>query len=203
MSKIVLTAVLLAAASASAARAADAPAPAKAADTTLGGPLVKGVCLLSQDAVLANAKAAKAIEARLGQLKDQAQAEVNTARAPVDADLKALQADAARTPAPPAADIEARRVVIQARYQTLQELADQRNREIDATRTKALGRLSAEMQPILAGAYKAHGCGLLFNRNAVLAGNMGADLTAEVVKGLDAKIITLSFDREILPPPKK
>lgn len=196
MSKIVLAAAILAV-SASLAHAADAPAA-----QALGGPRIKGVCLLSQDAVLQNAKAAQAIDARLRQLKAQAQAEVNQGRVPIDADLKTLQADAARTPAPPAADIEKRRAAIQARYQTLQNLANQRNREIEATRLKAVGRLSTEMQPALAAAYKAHGCGLLFNRNAVLAGNMGDDLTSEVVKGLDAKITTLTFEREILPPAK-
>jgi Skp family chaperone for outer membrane proteins len=179
-----------------------APPPA-ASGAALEGPLVKGVCLLSQEAVLTNAKAAQAIDTRLKQLKTQAQSEVDGGRAPVDADLKILQADAAKTPAPAAADIEKRRVAIQARYQTLQELADQRNREIEATRAKAVGRLSVEMQPVLATAYRAHGCGLLFNRNAVMAGNMGDDLTAEVIRGLDAKITTMTFDREVLPPAQK
>ena len=59
------------------------------------------------------------------------------------------------------------------------------------------------MQPILAPIYKAHGCGLLLNRNAVMGGNMDGDLTAEVVKALDAKITTMTFDREVLPPAAK
>ena len=195
MSKRLLAAAILAAC-ASLAQAAEAPPAAQA----LGGPLIKGVCLLSQEAVLQNAKAALAMDARLKQLKDQAQAEVDRSRAPVDADLRALQADAARTPAPPAADIEKRRAAIQARYRTIQDLADLRNREIEATRLKAVGRLSSEMQPVLAAAYKAHGCGLLLSRTAVLAGNMGGDLTADVVKGLDARIASMSFERETLPP---
>ena len=199
MSRLLLAAVMLAMSAGAVAQAADAPAAANA----LTGPLIKGVCLLSQDAVLQNAQAAKAIQARLNQLKQQAQAEVDTARAPVDADLKTLQADAAKTPAPSAADIEKRRAAIQARYHTLQDLADQRNREIEATQVKQFNRLSAEMQPILATAYKAHGCGLLLNRNGVLAGNMGGDLTPEVIKGLDAKVAASSFDREALPPQKK
>ena len=128
---------------------------------------------------------------------------MNGQRAPVDADLKVLQADAAKTPAPPAADLEKRRLAIQARYQPIQELADQRNREILATRQKALDSLSAQMQPVLATAYKAHGCGLLLDRNTVLGGNMSDDLTSDVVKGLDAKVATMTFDRESLPPAKK
>jgi Skp family chaperone for outer membrane proteins len=229
MSKTVLAALILAASAVSAAQAANPPAavpapaprpavsapaaarpaaapvraPGAAANGPLGGPLVKGVCLLSEEAVLANSKVAQAVNTRLNQLKAQAQAEVDAGRGPVDADLKTLQADAARTPAPPAADIQKRRLAIQARYQTLQDLADQRNREIEATRAKVLNRISADMQPVLAAVYRAHDCGLLFNRNAVLAGNMGGDLTGEVIRGLDAKITTMTFDREVLPPPAK
>ena len=202
MSKILLAAAILAVSTAPMARAADAPG-APAANPKLGGPLIKGVCLLSQDAVPANSKVAVAIDNRLKQIKAQAQAEVDAGRGPIDADLRTLQADAVKTPAPPAAEIERRRDAIQARFQTLQVLADQRNREFDATRVKALNRLSIEMQPILAPIYKAHGCGLLLNRNAVMGGNMDGDLTAEVVKALDAKITTMTFDREVLPAAAK
>ena len=66
--------------------------PAGAGQTELGGPAVAGVCLLSQQAVLANAKAGVAASARLKQLADQAQAEVDGERGPIQADAKALAA---------------------------------------------------------------------------------------------------------------
>jgi Skp family chaperone for outer membrane proteins len=204
MSKILLAAAILAVSVAPMAQAADAPKTktpaAPPAGEKLGGPLIKGVCFLSRQAVAANAKVGVAVAQRIAQLKAQAQAEVDAKRGPIDADARALQADAAKTPAPSAADIERRRAAIQVRYQALQSLVDERNREIQATEAKALSRVSAEMQPLLIAAYKAHGCGLLFDRNAVIDGNMGEDLTAEMVKDLDAKITTLTFDREVLPP---
>jgi Skp family chaperone for outer membrane proteins len=196
MSKVLLAALVVAAA-ASVARAADAPAVPQ---PQLGGPLVKGVCFLSEDTVLQTAKVAVAANQRLQALKTQAQAEINAARAPIDADFKALQADA---PKGPTADIEKRRVAIQARYQTVQDITDQRNREIEATRVKVIARLSGEMQPVLAQVYKARGCGLLLNRSSVIGGNMGGDLTDDVIKGVDAKAAPVAFDREILPPAKK
>jgi Skp family chaperone for outer membrane proteins len=195
MSKV-LPAALILLASASVARAADPPAVPQ---PQLGGPLVKGVCFLSEDQVLQTAKVAVAANQRLQALKTQAQAEINAARAPIDVDYKTLQADA---PKGPAADIERRRLAIQARYQTVQDVTDQRNREIEATRVKVIARLSGEMQPVLAQVYKAHGCGLLLNRALVIGGNMGEDLTAEVIKGVDARAAPIAFDREILPPAK-
>jgi Skp family chaperone for outer membrane proteins len=202
MSRTITAALAALAASAAVAHAASEPAPTATpkAQPSLGGPLIKGVCLLSEDVVLRDAKVSINANKRLQQLKDQAQAEVNAARAPIDADYKVLQADASKGPA---ADIEKRRLAIQARYQTVQEMTDQRNREIEATRVKAVGRISIELQPVVAAAYKARGCGLLFNRNAVLGGNLGGDLSDDVVKGLDARITSLAFDRENLPPPAK
>src|SRR2546430_540354 len=105
----------------------------------LGGPQIKGVCLLGQTAVLSQAKEAIA------------------ARAPIDVDFKALQAEASK--APPA-DVEKRRAAIQARYQSVQDLTDLRNREIEATNQKVVARIVAEVRPVIAAVYKAHGCGL-------------------------------------------
>lgn len=199
MSKILLAAAILAVSAAPMANAANAPA----ANATLGGPLIKGVCFLSKQAVVANAKVGQAAAERLKQLKAQAQAEIDATRGPIDVDGRALQADAAKTPAPPAADIERRRQALQARVQALQALADLRSREMQATEAKAVGRVGTDMQPIVAASYKAHACGLLLDRTMVIDGNMGEDLTAEVVKGLDAKVTTMTFDRESLSGPAK
>ena len=200
MSRIILAALAVLAASTTLAQAAPDPAATAKTQPSLGGPLIKGVCLLSEDVVMRDAQVGVNAYKRVQQLKDQAQAEVNSARAPVDADFKALQADA---PKGPPADIEKRRVAIQARYQILQDMTEQRSREIEATRVKAVERISLELQSVVAAVYKAKGCGLLLNRNAVLGGNLGGDLTVDVIKGLDAKITSFAFDRENLPSPAR
>ncbi len=175
-----------------------APAFAQAPAEGLGGPAVAGVCLLSQQAILVNAKVGAGATQRLQQLMAQAQAEVNRDRAPIDADLKALQAKA---PKEKPADLQKEQAALQARYQVVQAKADQRTRQVEATRLKVIQRVEAESQSVIATVYKAHGCGLLLDRNAVLGGNMSGDLTAEVVKALDAKITSFAFDLE--PPAAK
>lgn len=175
------------------AMAAETPAPTH---QDLGGPNVAGVCLLSQQAVLANAKAGVAASARLKQLSDQAQAEIDAERAPISADAKTLAAQKASLKP---ADFQQREQALGVRLQALQQKADLRSREIEATRVKALGRIANEAQPVIAQVYKAHNCGLLVDRNSVLGGNMSGDLTAAVVQGLDAKLATLTFERETLP----
>jgi Skp family chaperone for outer membrane proteins len=196
MSRILLLAglLVLSAAPALAQQAARAPAPAAApaAGQPLGGPQIAGVCLLSQAAVVANAKVGVAASARLKQLTDQAQAEVAADRASIEADAKQID------PLPAGADKTAKTQALSVRLQALQTKANLLNREIEATRVKALDRVAAQEQPIIAQAYTAHKCGLLFDRTSVLGGNMGGDLTADVVKGLDARMATITFDRETL-----
>jgi hypothetical protein len=47
--------------------------------------------------------------------------------------------------------------------------------------------------------YASKNCGVLFDRNAVLDGNMTNDISSSVVQGLDAKVTTISFNMEPVP----
>jgi Skp family chaperone for outer membrane proteins len=85
------------------------------------------------------------------------------------------------------------------RLQVVQQLAAQRGREIELTRQKALGQIATVEKPLITDAYKAKKCGLLFNRNTAMGGNFANDLTPDVVTALDAKMPTITFDREVEP----
>ncbi|WP_225010317.1 MULTISPECIES: OmpH family outer membrane protein [Novosphingobium] len=175
---------------------ATAPAPAAEAQG-LGGPLVPGVCLLAREAVIANSKVGIAAAARLKQIAAEAQAEIDAERKPLEAQMTVLRAQA------PTLTPDQRRAQEKAladKFAPIQAKADLRSREIERTRAKAIEAISAQAQPVIAAVYKEKGCGLLFDRASVLGGNYGNDLTAGVVKGLDAKITTLDIRRETLPP---
>jgi len=133
----------------------------------------------------------------LQQLTQESRDEVASIDKPIEAEAKALQAKRA-TLAP--AVVQEKQQALQARYNQMQALASQRDHEITATRDKVLGEVATYEGPVISDVYKARDCGLLLDRNAVLGGNMGGDLTAAVIQGLDAKITTLSFGRESLPP---
>jgi Skp family chaperone for outer membrane proteins len=162
----------------------------------LGGPTVPGVCLLSQEAVLANSKVGLAATERLRQLAQAAQGDLETERSAIESDAKALEAQKASLSA---TQLEQRRLALAQRAQALQAKVQERSRQVEATRAKAIGRIAQDAQPVIAQAYRAQGCGLLFSRDAVLGGNMTGDLTPAVVQGLDAKITTIDFDLEPAP----
>ena len=170
--------------------------PPPAAQQGLGGPLVPGICLLAREAVIANSKVGVFATARIRQLTSEAQAEVDGERKALETEAAAMQAQAAKlTPEQRAAQQK----TLSDKFAPIQAKASLRAREIERTRVKAVEAISAQAQPVIAAVYKERGCGLLIDRNSVLGGNYTNDLTAAVVKGLDARLTTLDIRREALP----
>ena len=168
------------------------PAAAQQAQP-LGGPVIPGVCLLSREAVFANAAAGKAASARLQELAAMAQTEIETERQPLETQLRALEGQ------PDNAARRQRAEALAGQWQALQQKAAHANQEVEATRLKAMERIANEAQPAIAQVYAAKACGLLLDRNSALGGNFANDLTAEVVQLLDSRLSTITFDRERLP----
>ncbi|GAA0778664.1 OmpH family outer membrane protein [Brevundimonas olei] len=160
---------------------------------SLGGPVIPGVCLLSREAVFANAAAGRAATARLQELAAAAQVEIEAERQPLEAELRALEAQ------PDNAARRQRAEALAGQWQTLQQKAAHASQEIEATRVKAMQRIANEAQPAIAQVYAAKSCGLLLDRNSALGGNFSNDLTVDVVEALDARISAISFERERLP----
>ncbi|WCM28055.1 OmpH family outer membrane protein [Sphingomonas sp. QA11] len=162
----------------------------------LGGPVIPGLCLLSRQEVLSTAKVAQAATARLRVLTEEAQKEIDTERKPVEADIQAFNAEQAKLSPE---QRKTRQESLQARLRPVEEKTRLRGAEIEATRNKAIERISTELQPVVAQVYTQRKCGLLLDRTAVIGGNMVNDLTQAVAQALDAKISTITFNRETVP----
>ncbi|MES2056267.1 MAG: OmpH family outer membrane protein [Pseudomonadota bacterium] len=171
-------------------------APAQPAAAPLGGPIIAGICLLSREAIFANAEVGKVATARLLELTKAAQAEIDNERTPLETEARTLETQRASLSAD---QLRQRSEAMANRWQALQQKAAHNGREIEATRAKALDRIATEAQPVIAQVYAGKNCGLLLDRGAALGGNYANDLTAGVVEGLNARIRTISFERERLP----
>jgi Skp family chaperone for outer membrane proteins len=162
-----------------------------------GAPAVPGLCVLSQNAVYANAKVGQAATARYREL-------TASLRAQLEPEQKAIQQAAAKLEAAkasmPAAQYQQQAQALGARVQNLRAQSGQDNRNLEATRVKALRQIAVLANPFISEAYKSHHCGAVFSRETMLVGNPGMDLTPLVVQGLDAKVATISFELEHLPP---
>ncbi len=162
----------------------------------LAGPLVNGVCLLSRQAVFANAKVGKAASSRLQQLATGAQNRFDTERAKLGDDVHAFQQQA---PSLPEASRQTQAQALEQRARALDAERQRDVQQLELTRAQAMAQIGRETQPMLVDLYKAKGCGLLLDRNAVLGGNFGNDLTGALIEALDHRITTISFNLAPLP----
>lgn len=161
----------------------------------LQGPLVAGICLLDREAVVTNASAGKSASEQLQRLTTEAQTALNQQQTQLDGELQQL---GLREPGLQESQLnDAQRAALQ-KVQGLQEQLQERRQQIDQARGRALQRISEEAQPLIAQVYAARKCGLLLDRTVVLGGNMGNDLTAEVVKALDQKLPSVEVKLEAL-----
>lgn len=185
--------------SATAAFAQAAPAPATtAAPTITHGAPIGGLCVVSVETAIGGSTVGKNVNTRLQQLVAQVNAELNAERSSIDNDAKALDAQRATLDQN---TLEQRASALQVRANALQRKAQLRDREIQATEQKQIGRVGAEVEPLIRQAYQQKGCSMLLNRQAVILANPATDLTPTVVAALNAKITQLTFDRERLDQP--
>ena len=179
--------------SASAQTAPAAAAPAGPAVTH--GPAIAGVCIFSSARAVGSSQVGKAVDTRLKTIIQQVNAELTGERTALDNEAKALDAKKATL----AQDVlEQQASALQVKANAWQRKGQLRQREVEATEQKALARVYQELDTPIKQVYQAQKCGMLINRESVMLANPSMDITDAVVTALDARIKTLTFDRERL-----
>lgn len=179
--------------SASAQTAPAAAAPAGPAVTH--GPAIAGVCIFSSARAVGSSQVGKAVDTRLKTIIQQVNAELTGERTALDNEAKALDAKKATL----AQDVlEQQASALQVKANAWQRKGQLRQREVEATEQKALARVYQELDTPIKQVYQAQKCGMLIDRESVMLANPSMDITDAVVTALDARIKTLTFDRERL-----
>ncbi len=182
---------------ASSASAQTPPAAAAAAAPIRHGAAVPGVCFYNFERALASSDVGKAVAARINVIAKEVEVELTNEEKALTTDIQGF--DRARaTMTPDAAEQRASQLTI--RRNALARKLDLRQRELQATRGKALDRIEQEMSPVVIATYQARSCAVLLT-GSVVTGNPQMDITDQVVTGLNAKIKTLTFNRERLDAP--
>ncbi len=180
----------------SGATAAFAQAPAApAVPQVVHGAPIAGLCYVSVERAIGESTVGKYVNTRLQQLVAQVSAELNAERTSLDNDAKTLDGQRATLDQN---TLEQRAAALQVRANAFQRKAQLRDREMEATRDKALGRIGDEMDPVIRQAYQAKGCSMLVNGQVVVLANPASDITPQGVTGLNAKVTQFAFDREHL-----
>jgi outer membrane protein len=177
------------------AMSSSALAQAPAVAPTAPGPVINGVCVINIEGAVASSTVGKYVNTRLQQLVAQVKAELTPEQTAIQNEGRTLQTQRASLDA---RTYQQRGEALQARFNTFQQKAELRDREIQATEQKAVGRIVQEMNPLIQQAYAQKNCGLLLRSNGVLAANPAMDITPQVVTALNAKITQFPFEREHL-----
>jgi outer membrane protein len=195
--------LLLAATQASAQTTTHKPAsPASASGSaaqpaiSYGAPIA-GVCVFYNDAALAESLVGKAAATRMQQIRAQISAELSGEQTSLQSDIKAFQDKRASLTQD---QIQAQGQPLEERAQALNQKATQRQRELEYTAQHVRVRISQAMEPLVRTVFEERHCSVLLNGEAVMAANPAMDLTSAVVTQLNAKMSTITFDRETPPP---
>jgi len=189
---------LVALAMTSAAMAQTAPAAAPAAPAVPAithGAALPGVCIFSSQRAVGASLVGQAVDARLKTIIQQVNAELTGERTALDTEAKALDAKRATLDQ---GTLEQQAAALQVKANAWQREGQQRQKEVEATEQKALSRVYQELDPAIKQVYQQRTCGLLLDRESVLLANPAMDITDGVVAALNARIKTLTFDRERL-----
>ena len=176
---------------------AQGAAPAPAAAPIRQGPPIAGYCVFSINEVLGASKVGQAVVGRLKVLSSQVSAELQPEADSIRADERTMESTQATTDA---ATLQAKRANLELRVANFEKREEQRQKEMQATQQKQFAVVLKELDPIMRDLYQQRGCSLLVDgdQGGVRLVNPAMDLSPQAVAGLDARIQTLTFDREHL-----
>lgn len=188
MKALIIAATAAASLIASAASAQQAPANP--------GPVIPGVCVYYNARLLAQSSAGQAVEARMQQLAQEVQGELQPYATSIQSDAQQLQASGSSLPAD---QLQQRRQALQQRAQEAQQLEATRENELRYTLGMQRQAITEAVSPILTALYQEKGCGLLLDRESVFMMNPAMDVTDLAIQRLNTALPTLSFNRMAVP----
>ena len=191
-SALLVLAGLAAAPGLASAQAATAPA----ANPNPMGPPIAGICLFGREGAIGNSKAGQATDARLHQLGQGVQAELQPEQQAIIAENNALKSGATTITA---LQREQRIAALGKRATAFTQLQQLRTAQLQTTRAQALDQILKPMDQVLGPISTSHHCSLVIERSATYGFNAAMDLTPAVVQALDARMPTITFN---LAPPE-
>ncbi|MFZ5669750.1 MAG: OmpH family outer membrane protein [Pseudomonadota bacterium] len=173
-------------------------AAAPAAPQLRYGAAIPGVCTYDGDKAVATSELGKFVMNRLKQIDAEVAAELKAEETAILNERKALET-AGATLGQEA--LEKRTADLQLRINAYARKKQLRGAELEATGRKAIVRVAQELDPIAVSVFQARNCSLLVGGDSVLIANPQMDITDQVIAGLNAKIKTITFNRERLDTP--
>lgn len=162
------------------------PAVAQAAQNNI--PLVVGT--LDLQTILKKSKAGQSLEQALLAKSKAINAEIGKTEQGLRAQRQQL--DQQRSSLPPA-DYQAKLAQLQKDFDKLRTTASAKRKELEAARNKGLEQISKTLDAVIRDIAQKRGLTLVINKSLVVMAAENWDITADVQKGLDAKLPKVSI----------
>ena len=147
------------------------------------------ILIVNTEQVFAQAKVGVSVREQLQDLAKKLQAEDKKGQDAIEAEAKKLTEQRALLKPE---DLQKKYEALQKKEADHQRKMRQKGQELQLGANKARSEIEAALRPIFAEIMKKNNATILLDQSVVLAGGVDLDVTAEVLKELDAKLTTIS-----------
>lgn len=147
------------------------------------------ILIVNTEQVFAQAKVGVSVRDQLQDLAKKLQAEDKKGQDAIEAEAKKLTEQRALLKPE---DLQKKYEALQKKEADHQRKMRQKGQELQLGANKARSEIEAAIRPIFAEIMKKNNATILLDQSVVLAGGVDLDVTAEVLKELDAKLTTIS-----------
>ncbi|MGB5949091.1 MAG: OmpH family outer membrane protein [Parvibaculum sp.] len=147
------------------------------------------ILIVNTEQVFAQAKVGVSVRDQLQDLAKKLQAEDKKGQDAIEAEAKKLTEQRALLKPE---DLQKKYEALQKKEADHQRKMRQKGQELQLGANKARSEIEAAIRPIFADIMKKNNATILLDQSVVLAGGVDLDVTAEVLKQLDAKLTTIS-----------
>lgn len=178
-----------------------APAPAMAQRGAAAS-----VIVMDYQRIISTSVAGRDLEARIRQIAEQMQAELQPESTAVQQEAQALQTATQGRSQDQIQRDSALRTRVQAfetRANALRQQQVARARDLEYTRQQAFNEFNRQLEPIVQEVMEARRAGVVLDRAGVQLVAEGVDATADIISRLDQRVRTINVTRQTAPAPQQ
>jgi Skp family chaperone for outer membrane proteins len=164
------------------------------------------VIVMDYERVLTTSVAGRDVEAKLRQIAEQMQAELQPEQTAVQTEAQALQtATRGQTPEQIQrnSSLNQRVQAFNTRAEAFRAQQVTRARDLEYTRQQALIEFNRQVEPIVMEVMNARRAGVVVDRSSVQIMAEGVDATADIISRLDQRVRTINVTRQSAPAPQQ
>jgi Skp family chaperone for outer membrane proteins len=147
------------------------------------------IVIVNTEQIFAQSKVGQSVRGQLQALAAKIQSDGKKGEAAIQAEAKKLGEQRALLSE---ADFQKKVQALEQKQGEFQQTMRRRGQELQLGSNKARAEIEQAIRPIFADVMKKNGANILLDQSVVLAGGVDLDVTAEVLKQLDAKLTTLT-----------